>query len=309
MDGLPLVSVVLISYNAENYIIEALESVKNQSYSNIELIISDDASSDRTAEIIENWLIENSNNFIKYKFLKSSINFGITANLNKALRSATGQYIKLLASDDILFENAIEDLIHFCLENNLEYCFSNVLPFDDENSEKMRQFVHIDALNSKRFFEKDNRNQYKSLLILTTPLTFTLGAFYNINVIKELGYYDEKYPMQEDYSFALKLLKRGQKFEKLDVYTYKYRVRTNIDENYKKSKRYIEGYKCMRQIREDVILKELLRERMYLSYLYLRITMFLLELEFKGDSQIYILIARFGRMVKQFFMSINLHSN
>jgi alpha-1,3-rhamnosyltransferase len=301
----PLVSVVIISYNAENYIIEALDSVKNQTYKKLELVISDDASSDKTADIIEKWLKENNDNFEHVVFMRNKANMGITKNLNQAVKATTGEFVKLLASDDILFEDAILELIKFCLDYNLDYCFSSVLPFDDENSEKVKKIAADDFENSKKFFDKTQRKQYQSLLKLTTPLTFTLGGFYKTFIIHELGYFEEKYPMQEDYSFALKLSKKGKKFIKANVYSYKYRVRTNLDENYKKSNRYIQGYECMKRIRQDYVLGEMFKNKMFLSFLYLKITMFILELEFKGNSKIINKIANCGRRFKQLLMSMS----
>jgi alpha-1,3-rhamnosyltransferase len=59
----PLVSIVVITYNSSDYVLETLESAKDQTYKNIELIISDDCSTDNTVEICKNWLEENKERF------------------------------------------------------------------------------------------------------------------------------------------------------------------------------------------------------------------------------------------------------
>ena len=59
----PLVSVIVITYNSSKFVLETLESIYNQTYSNIELIISDDCSSDETINICQNWLYKNKNRF------------------------------------------------------------------------------------------------------------------------------------------------------------------------------------------------------------------------------------------------------
>ena len=61
----PLVSIVVITYNSSKYVLDTLQSVYNQTYKNLELIISDDCSSDNTVAIVEKWLIDNGNRFVE----------------------------------------------------------------------------------------------------------------------------------------------------------------------------------------------------------------------------------------------------
>jgi glycosyltransferase involved in cell wall biosynthesis len=105
MDGReqPLVTVIAISYNHASYIKEALESVFHQTYSNIELIIVDDGSSDSSADIIESSIKGRS-----IQFLKNGANLGNCKSFNKAFALSKGKYIIDLALDDIMYPTRIE---------------------------------------------------------------------------------------------------------------------------------------------------------------------------------------------------------
>lgn len=91
----PLVSVIMPSYNSENYIDEAIESVLEQTYENWELIIIDDASTDRSTEIIKTYKDK------RIRLLCNEINKGISESTNKGIKKSRGKYIALLDDDDI----------------------------------------------------------------------------------------------------------------------------------------------------------------------------------------------------------------
>lgn len=92
----PLVSIGVLSYNNSNYIIDTLESLDKQTYDNIEIIIHDDASTDNSREIINEWS-KNKNNVI---LLFADKNVGVCKSLNKLVKEAKGDYISNIASDD-----------------------------------------------------------------------------------------------------------------------------------------------------------------------------------------------------------------
>lgn len=114
----PKVSIIVPAYNVEKYISTGIESVLNQTYKNIELVIVDDGSKDNTASIIENY----ANNNSKIKFI-SQENKGVSSARNKALKHATGEYLIFLDSDDWLESNTIEYLIDLW-NNNQTYLIS-----------------------------------------------------------------------------------------------------------------------------------------------------------------------------------------
>ena len=83
----PLVSVCIITYNSSNFILDTLESVKVQTYKDIELIISDDGSKDNTVEVCRKWLMLNKKRFVNIVLLVSEQNLGISANYNRAIKT------------------------------------------------------------------------------------------------------------------------------------------------------------------------------------------------------------------------------
>ena len=104
MQDNPLVTIICLSYNHEKFVVETLNSVLNQNYSPIELIIVDDCSSDITKSIIEDWLLSHSD----VRFIANEVNLGNTKSFNNALKIAKGNYIIDLAADDLLMPNGIQ---------------------------------------------------------------------------------------------------------------------------------------------------------------------------------------------------------
>ncbi len=107
----PLISVILPTYNGEKYIAETLESVLNQTYKNLEIIITDDASKDKTVEIIKSY------NDKRIKLYENENNLGIANNTNKALSLATGEFIMMQDHDDISSPYRAEGMLKVLLEN------------------------------------------------------------------------------------------------------------------------------------------------------------------------------------------------
>lgn len=102
----PLVSVCIPCYNASNFIAETIQSVLNQTYNNIEIIICDDQSTDNTVEVIK--CFKNSHIY----FYQNEKNLGCSSNYNQALSYATGKYTKLLCADDLISSDCIEKQVN-----------------------------------------------------------------------------------------------------------------------------------------------------------------------------------------------------
>ncbi|EJF32309.1 MULTISPECIES: glycosyltransferase [Enterobacteriaceae] len=109
----PLISIIIASFNAENYIRETLESCINQSYKKIEIIIVDDCSTDNSVNIISDWCEEKKKTHpgVDCTLIPSEKNNGITTNFNNALPSIKGDWIKCLGSDDLLLPDAIQNFV------------------------------------------------------------------------------------------------------------------------------------------------------------------------------------------------------
>lgn len=104
MSATALVSVLMTSYNREAFIAQAIESVLGSVYTNFELIISDDCSTDATVEVARNYAAKDA----RIKVFVNEQNLGDYPNRNKAASYATGEYIKYLDSDDIMYPHCLQ---------------------------------------------------------------------------------------------------------------------------------------------------------------------------------------------------------
>lgn len=118
----PLVSVLIPAYNHENYIQETIESIINQTYPNIELIILDDGSKDKTWEKITELKPKCENRFVKIHF-ETKQNEGTCMTLNKLLKLSSGEFVYIIASDDLAKPQAIEKEVKI-LQDNPDYALA-----------------------------------------------------------------------------------------------------------------------------------------------------------------------------------------
>jgi len=112
----PLVSVILPAYNAEDFLVDSIESIISQTYKNFELIIINDASTDKTPQIIDSYK-KNYPKKIKVISLTSNLNGGGDRCANLGVAQAKGKYIARMDADDIAHPTRLEKQVEF-LENN-----------------------------------------------------------------------------------------------------------------------------------------------------------------------------------------------
>lgn len=123
-----LVSIITPTYNCEKFISYTIESVIAQTYSNWEILIVDDYSSDNTAEIVEKYTKVDS----RIKYIKLEENSGAAVARNKAIDSATGEYIAFLDSDDVWMPTKLEKQISFMKENRFNFTCTSYTKIDEE---------------------------------------------------------------------------------------------------------------------------------------------------------------------------------
>lgn len=116
----PLVSIIMPAYNAEKYIGEAILSVQNQTFTNWELLIVEDVSTDNTVEIIKTACAKD----IRISFQQLGQNSGTGVARNTALQISRGRYIAFLDADDLWRNDKLETQINFLQSNNFAFCFS-----------------------------------------------------------------------------------------------------------------------------------------------------------------------------------------
>ena len=112
-----LFSIGVLTYNSEATILETLNSIRDIDYPNIELIISDDCSKDATLDKCEKWLSENDKRFTRTCLLTVSHNTFTSANCNRALNECEGDWVCLVAGDDVLYRDSILRIIDYINDN------------------------------------------------------------------------------------------------------------------------------------------------------------------------------------------------
>lgn len=211
-----LVSIIVLTYNSSKYVVETLESAFLQSYRNIELLIADDSSSDNTVEICENWGILNSGRFAKFLIIKSRHNQGIASNCNKGVCAANGEWVKLIAGDDILLPNCVEDYIAFAKVNpNARIIVGGVECFGSG--------VKSVWFPPSTFQRKNAYEQYRYQLRYGSTI-MGVSPFIKKAVFDEIGAFNEDYQYWEDFPFYLKATQNNIKIFTLLKLIVKYRV-------------------------------------------------------------------------------------
>lgn len=207
----PLVSVIVVSYNHSKFIRENLDSIKSQTYPNIELIIADDASPDNSVEVFEAWLSEN-NYPAKKNFHKQ--NTGLATTLNECLEMVSGKYVKLIAADDYLHPESIEKCVNAISENdNIGFVFTDMYYVNNDSTIVERSLFSSDIYHHSPEQLKDE--------LLNNCFICAPTALISLKAIKETGKYNPS-KIVEDYDRWLRIITSGYELrcipEKLAYY-------------------------------------------------------------------------------------------
>jgi len=219
----PLVSVVVISYNSASTIVETLDSIKAQTYQNIELIVTDDCSPDKlTIEIIQKWLDVNSKRFVYAELVTTDKNTGVSGNINRGVSKSHGEWIKSIAGDDLLIPTAIEEYVNFVTNHSekVRICVCDVELFsvDGEVPETLIQ-------SYIRLFKKESESYDKQRRRVMTNLVFVGPAFfYSRELFDEIGGFSEQYGNAEEWPFTYKIIMGGNRIYTLNKKMVRYRV-------------------------------------------------------------------------------------
>tara|TARA_Y100000022_G_C13243591_1_gene373662 strand:+ start:499 stop:1560 length:1062 start_codon:yes stop_codon:yes gene_type:complete len=187
----PLISVILPVYNSESYILKCLESLKNQSNQNFELILIDDGSTDETLLISKKYLKIHFNH--RYRLIINRINIGITKSLNKGVKVAKGKYLARADADDIYEPNRFELQLKFLEKNsNISLVGSNVKYID-----KNEKFLNFSDLPIDHF-------NIWSRLFFHNPLIHST-IFFRRDIFKKSPY-NEKFNTTQDYDMYCRII-------------------------------------------------------------------------------------------------------
>lgn len=252
MDNTTLVSVIVITYNSASTVIETLDSIKNQDYPNVELIVADDCSKDDTIEVVEKWLGENGSRFIHAELVKSSHNTGVSGNLNRGLEKCRGTWIKIIAGDDLLLQDCISENV-LCADSNDGVCaiLSRAQFFGDATI--CKRYEHF----GYGFFGLNNREKY--LLILTYNTILAPTEFISRAYLKSVGGFNEEIPFIEDWPFWIRFFRDNSKIAFINKETVRYRMGASLSlgngggERFKDSQRKVLDYAYKLQMQENSV--------------------------------------------------------
>lgn len=121
-----LVSIIMPSYNTEQFIAETIRSVLAQTYANWELIIVDDCSTDHTDDVVSEFLGDE-----RIRYLKNEHNSGAAVSRNRALREARGKWIAFLDSDDLWLPDKLEKQVAFMENHDYHFSYTNYIEIDE----------------------------------------------------------------------------------------------------------------------------------------------------------------------------------
>ncbi|HMO33816.1 MAG TPA: glycosyltransferase [Lacibacter sp.] len=255
----PLVSVIIATYNSSAFILEALESVKEQTYSPIELIVTDDGSRDQTVAICRSWMDAHQNRFHKAMVVTTPVNTGTCQNLNRALEQAGGEWLKFFAGDDKLYPTCLEQFVAATREHpggEVFFCNQLVNGASTPVSSELRTFFNLEA-----------PEQYRQLL--KNSILPAACNFLKHTAVTQVRAFDVEYRLFDDYPFFVKLLKQGHRFYHVDQPLVYYRIHeNNVSHRQEINPVY---FNDIRLFFERVYLKELWRNSLYfhlLHYLY-----------------------------------------
>lgn len=221
-----LVSVAVLTYNSSQYVLDTLESIKDQTYLKIELVISDDCSTDDTVSVCKEWVKNNKDRFTNVQIIVPSHNTGISANSNRAISASSGKWYKVIAGDDILLPDCIENNIEYIEKNpETQILFSQMSAFTFNNDGTIDEYPFLPeaGLYASKFTSLSARKQYLALLnddSIACTNAPTLFASRDLLL---------KYPFNETYKYSddvpewIKLTKKGVHIDCMDTITVKYR--------------------------------------------------------------------------------------
>lgn len=192
----PLISIIMTSYNASEFIADAIESIISQTYENWELLVADDCSTDNTRQIIS----ANANRESRIIVSHNSENLHYLKTRNRLFKLAKGAFVTLLDADDLMVSTRLEKQLAFMINNpDLAVCGCFVSYIDQKGNpiEVEKPFPPTDYESIKNYFPKSN------------PFTGS-SLFFKKSVLDEFGGYREFFSSlcSEDYDLGSRIAEK-----------------------------------------------------------------------------------------------------
>lgn len=225
-----LLSSIIVTYNSGDYLFEAIDSVIEQDYPAIELIISDDGTKGFNVDLIQDYIDNKKReNLKKVSILHREKNIGTVRNINNALSLTKGEYIKLLGGDDSYprtntFSLQVDSIINsgsIASIGKAQQCNNVMQPIADERVDRSNSDLPI-VLNMEY---KDARKYIAKRDIFPIAIQ---AVCYHRNFFLKKGFCDESYVLIDDASSALMLLQEARNVTYIDEYTVNHRAKVGI---------------------------------------------------------------------------------
>lgn len=217
-----MISVVIASYNHEKYISKAIESVLNQTFSDFELIIVDDASTDNSLEVINSYQDK------RIKLIALKENIGVCRAFNLGVSSAKHAYIKIFSSDDILKPNIFEKQFNILEKNpEIDAVFSKIEVIDENDfvlEKKTKKFDKYFSGNNKK------REEWLNDFFFLGNSLAAPTVMIKKDVYVENGGFDYRFSQAHDFNLWVKILLNGSQIHIIPERLVQYR-RISGDKN------------------------------------------------------------------------------
>lgn len=215
-----LVSIIVPVYNVEKYLDACIRSLIEQTYKNIEIILVDDGSTDRSGEICDLY----ANQYSLIKTIHQG-NEGLSGARNTGLAASKGEYISLIDSDDFVEKNFIRVLYDAIENNDCDISCMETYPFLDGNDQKVYDYWNsfdVDQITSTVYKREDI---YDLALYQILKVTGAQQKLYKREIFSSVQFLEGKY--YEDIGSLPDILFRIHKFAMVDKSLYAYRLRQN----------------------------------------------------------------------------------
>jgi len=184
----PLVSVVIPTYNRASTILRSIESVRKQSYKNIEIIVIDDASKDNTESVIQKYLPLS--NFV---YIKLTNNVGGAEARNIGIDKSNGEYIAFQDSDDEWMHDKLEKQMTYFTKNDVDIVFSKI--------------KRISSMGETVFPKLDTITSLNTAMLLQVNYIGTPSAVIKKNKLEKVSGFDKTLPRLQDWDLFIRLSK------------------------------------------------------------------------------------------------------
>ena len=202
------VSVIVANFNGERFIADSLRSVCEQTLRTIEIIVSDDASTDSSLQIVKTLIADNN----RIRIVECKVNRGPAAARNRALDVARGRWISILDSDDLIHPDRLRLLVDVAEKNEADILADDLLMFDTDHRAAPQTLFTGPWGKEKRWISAEEYLRTNNFYGAGPALGYLKPIVRASFVAKQGIRYDERLSVAEDYNFVFRLLMAGARF-------------------------------------------------------------------------------------------------